>query len=166
MRSVGSLSDVFIRNWTLKLSAFGVALLLWVAVRAESENVQEIAGVPVQVEVADPRWALLGQATPTSVTVRFGGPSRELIAMALNRPSVVIPLDEIASEDTVVLIQPSWVRTQATGVTADDIQPSSVRLAFEPVDRRTFTPALHLTGELPRLLAFAARPEVDPGWSG
>jgi len=50
---VGYLSGFFSRNWTLKLSAFGIALLLWVAVRAEAPNRQELTGVPVRVELAD-----------------------------------------------------------------------------------------------------------------
>ncbi|MSR22210.1 MAG: hypothetical protein EXR92_01500 [Gemmatimonadetes bacterium] len=128
---MGSLSGLLIRNWKLKFSAFGVALLLWVAVRAESPNRQEIAGVPVQVDIGDPAWALVDGPVPASVTVRFSGPSRELMSIAFDQPAVVIPLEEIASGDTIVLLRTSWVRVQDhQGVVAEDIQPSSVRLTF------------------------------------
>ena len=53
---MGSLSGFFSRNLTLKLAAFGVALLLWVAVRAETPSIQDFPGVPVQVAVSDPMW--------------------------------------------------------------------------------------------------------------
>ena len=43
---VTSLSGLFSRNWFLKLSAFVVALLLWIAVRAEAPSRQELFGIP------------------------------------------------------------------------------------------------------------------------
>lgn len=160
---MGSLSGFFTRNWTLKLSAFGIALLLWVAVRAEAPNRQELPGVPVTVELSDPQWALVGDPTPTTVTVRFGGPSRELIRMALERPTVVIPIEEVHSGDTIVLLRPSWVRVQdRQGVIAEDIQPSSVRLTMEPVDRTTLPASPRWEGRLPDHLAFAELPIMDP----
>jgi len=160
---VGYLSGFFSRNWTLKLSAFGIALLLWVAVRAEAPNRQELTGVPVRVELADPQWALVGDPTPTTVTVRFGGPSRELIRLALERPTVVIPLEEVMSGDTVVLLRNAWVRLQdRPGVIAEDIQPSSVRLTLEPVERADLPPAPRWEGDLPDHLAFTALPVIEP----
>ena len=160
---MGYLSGFFSRNWTLKLSAFGIALLLWVAVRAEAPNRQELTGVPVRVELADPQWALVGDPTPTTVTVRFGGPSRELIRMALERPTVVIPLDEVMSGDTVVLLRNAWVRLQdRPGVIAEDIQPSSVRLTLEPVERADLPPSPRWEGQLPDHLAFTSLPVIEP----
>jgi YbbR domain-containing protein len=160
---VGVLSGFLSRNWTLKLSAFGIALLLWVAVRAEAPNRQELEGVPVRVELSDPEWALVGDPTPTTVTVRFGGPSRELMRMALDRPSVVIPMDEVASGDTIVLLRNSWVRVQdRPGVIAEDIQPSSVRLVLEPVERVNLPLVMNLQGSLPGDLALSAAPVTDP----
>jgi len=160
---VGALSGFLSRNWTLKLSAFGIALLLWVAVRAEAPNRQELEGVPVRVELSDPEWALVGDPTPTTVTVRFGGPSRELMRMALDRPSVVIPMDEVASGDTIVLLRNAWVRVQdRPGVIAEDIQPSSVRLVLEPVERVNLPLVMNLQGSLPGDLALSAAPVTDP----
>ena len=133
---MGSPSGFLIRNWTLKLSAFGFALLLWVVVRAESPNRQEISGGAVQVMVGDSAWALVSEPIPASVTVRFGGPSRQLISMAFDRPTVVIPLEEVAQADTVVQLSTAWVQIgDRQGVVAEDIQPSSVRLTLEPVER-------------------------------
>ncbi len=160
---MGSPSGFLIRNWTLKLSAFGFALLLWVAVRAESPNRQEISGVAVQVMVGDSAWALVSEPIPPSVTVRFGGPSRQLISMAFDRPTVLIPLEEVAQGDTVVQLSTAWVQIgDRQGVVAEDIQPSSVRLTLEPVERRTLAPTLDLRGELPGRLALSAPPIVEP----
>jgi len=158
-----SLSGLFTRNWSLKVSAFGIALLLWVAVRAEAPNLQELPGVPVRVDLLDPQWALVGDPTPTTVTVRFGGPSRELIGMALDRPAIVIPLEAVAAGDTVVVLRTSWVRVQdRPDVTAEDIQPSSVRISLERVERADLPAAPRWEGALPDHLAFAAPPRLEP----
>jgi YbbR domain-containing protein len=161
---VGPLSGFFTRNWTLKLSALGLALLLWIAVRVEAPNRQEVSGVPVRVDLADPGWALTDPPNPTTVQVRFGGPSRELLRMAVDRPSLVIPLDQVASGDTTVVLRNQWVRVQdRAGVVVESIQPPMVRLALEPVERMALPPALRLTGELPAGLALSAPPVATPG---
>lgn len=158
-----SISGFFSRNLTLKLSAFGVALLLWVAVRAEAPSREDFPDVPVQIDVIDPRWAVVGEPDPATVTVRFGGPSRALIGMALARPSVVIPLEAVASADTTVRLINSWVRIQdRNGVIVEGIQPSAVRVTLEPVESVSLPPAPRLDGELPEEFAMAASPTVDP----
>lgn len=160
---MGSISGFFSRNLTLKLSAFGVALLLWVAVRAEAPSREDFPEVPVQVDVIDPDWAVVGDPDPASVTVRFGGPSRALIGMALARPTVVIPLEGVANADTTVRLVTSWVRIQdRPGVIVEGIQPSAVRVRLEPVESVLLPPALRLEGELPEEFAMAAPPAVDP----
>ncbi len=160
---MGSLSGFFSRNWTLKLSAFGVALLLWVAVQAEAPSRQELRDIAVRVDVADPEWALVGEPMPSAVTVRLGGPSRELFGMAVDRPTIVIPLEIVSSGDTAVSLSNSWVRVQdRPGVIVEDIQPSFVQLTLEPMERVTLPAAPRIEGELPIELAMAGRPEIDP----
>lgn len=148
------------RNWTLKLSAFGIALLLWVAVRAEAPTRQTVPNVPVRVTLADPEWALVGNPSPSEVMVRFAGPSRELLRMAVDRPTILIPLSEVGSEDTTVVLRPEWVRLQDPEMVVEEIQPSSVTLSLEPIQRLDLPPALRLEGSLPRGLALSAEPTV------
>lgn len=149
------------RNWTLKLSAFGIALLLWISVRVEAPSRQTVPNVPVRVTLADPEWALLGNPSPAEVMVRFGGPSRELLRMAVDRPTILIPLNQVVSEDTTVVIRPEWVRVQdRPNVVVEEIQPSSVALSLEPIVRLDLPPALRLEGELPDGLALRSEPTV------
>ena len=160
---MGFLSGFFSRNWTLKLSAFGVALLLWVAMRAEAPSRQELRDIPVRVNVGDSQWAVVGDPTPATVTIRLGGPSRELLGMAVDRPTVVIPLDVVTSTDTAVSLSNSWVRvSERPGVVVEDIQPASVQLTLEPVERVTLPVAIRIEGELPADLAMAGTPEAFP----
>lgn len=161
---MGPLSGMFTRNWTLKLSALGLALLLWISVRVEAPNRQELSGVPVRVDLADPGWALTDPPTPATVQVRFGGPSRELFRMAMDRPTLVIPMDQVATGDTTVVLRTQWVRVQdRAGVVVENIQPPTVRLVLEPIERIALPPALRLEGELPAGLALSAPPLPRPG---
>jgi YbbR domain-containing protein len=160
---VRALPGVLTRNWTLKLSAFGIALLLWVSVRVEAPSRQTVSGVPIRVNLADPQWALVDDPSPSSVVVRFGGPSRELLRMAVDRPSLVIPMDQVGSSDTTVVLRNEWIRLQdRPNVVVEEIQPSSVALTLEPIQRVELPLAVRLNGELPSGLALTRRPEVIP----
>jgi YbbR domain-containing protein len=160
---VRSLSGLIGHNWTLKASALGIALLLWVAVRVDAPSRHELTNVPVRVDLQDPQWALLGEPTPSTVMVRLSGSSGELIRIVGERPSVVIPLDDIASADTTVLLRTQWLRVQDRGgVVVEGIQPATVHLTVEPVERLSIPLAPRMIGALPGRLALAQRPQEVP----
>lgn len=157
------LSRLLTHNWSLKLAAFALAMLLWTSVRVEAPNRQTLPDVPVRVELTDPQWALVSAPLPASVEVRFAGPSRELFRMAMDRPAIVIPVDQVEAGDTAIILRPQWVRIgDRPGVTVEDIQPSSVRLQFEGIERATLPVRARLTGELPPGLALAEPIVPDP----
>jgi YbbR domain-containing protein len=150
-------------NWTLKLAALGLAILLWTSVRVDTDNRQGLPGVPVRIDLTDPRWAVLGDPMPTNVEVRFTGPTRELFRMALDRPSLLVPIDEVTSPDTTILLRTQWVRIQdRPGVVVEDILPSSIRLAFEPIQTATVPLEPRVAGQLPEALALSAPISVAP----
>ena len=158
------LSRLVSRNWTLKLSALGLALLLWISVRVETPDRHDLPEIPVRVELTDPDWVLAGGPNPGSVSVRFNGPARELIRMAMDRPNVVIPVSQVHREDTTVALQSQWVRVQdRPGVVVEEIQPASIQLAFEAIQRITLPLTVRTTGTLPEGLALAGTPVLDPG---
>lgn len=157
------LSRLLARNWTLKVSAFALALLLWTSVRVEAPNAQVLREVPIRVDLADPGWALSGEPDPIIASVRLWGPSRELIRIAGERPSIVIPLDQVLAADTTVVLRDAWVRIQdRRGVRVDDIEPATVRLSFEPLERVALPVAVRTEGELAEGLALAAQPVASP----
>ncbi len=160
---MSALPGFLTRNWTLKLSAFGIALLLWVSVRVEAPTRQTVSGVPVRVDLADPQWTLAEEPSPTTVVVRFAGPSRDILSMAVDRPSIVVPLDEVSSADTSVVLRNHWVRVpDRPNVVVEDIQPSSVRLRLEAIQRVDLPVAVRLEGQLPEGLAMVDAPRVTP----
>jgi YbbR domain-containing protein len=157
--SVAGIQRAFTRNWTLKVSALGVAVLLWFSVRFEARNQQEISNVAVRVDLSDPDWVVGAGAEPQSVAVRFRGPALELLRLSSDRPVVVVPVTDVTGSDSTFVIQPGWVRFgERPGVVVEGINPASVTFRFEPVARVTLPGALGLTGELPEGLALAAAP--------
>jgi hypothetical protein len=160
---VPALPGFLTRNWFLKLSAFGIALLLWFAVQVETHSSRQDTTVPVQVDVQDPGWAILEDPLPLSVTVRFAGPFREIVRLGSDRPSIVIPMNQVTAGDTVVILRPQWVRVQdRPGVTVEDIQPPTVRLRLEPIVRLDLPPRVQVENELPSAWAIAGPPVVMP----
>ena len=155
--------SLFVRNGLLKLAALAVAVLLWLLLRVEDANRQEISDIPIEVELLDPGWAMVGNPLPAAIQVRFSGPSRELVRMAMERPVAVVPVEEIPSEDTTVAIRNEWIRTQErSGVVVEDVEPRNVRLTFEPVERLTVPVAARTQGVLPAHLAFSGEPQPTP----
>lgn len=132
------LASRFARNGWLKLAALALAIMLWTAVRVESPLRQNVTNVPVQVDVIDTDWALSGDPVPATVEVRVNGTTRDLLRLANDRPRVMIPIEEVAGSDSSLAIRREWVRfSEGAGVQVEDVQPGSVRLTFERVDRVT-----------------------------
>lgn len=155
--------ELLTRNWTLKLAALGIAVLLWTAVRVEAPDRQPLPDVPVRVQLDDPSYALAEEPSPATVQLRLGGPARALFQLALDPPSLVIPVDQVHTPDTTITLRRDWVRLQdRPGVVVEDIQPASVRLVFEPLDNAAVPLVATTTGRLSDDLALATRPSVNP----
>jgi YbbR domain-containing protein len=151
------------RNWQLKLSAFAMAVLLWTVPRFEGQSSRELQDIPVRIQLNDPEWDLVQDPSPDVVTVTLSGPARELMALGVDRPPVLIPIDEVTSGDTTVLLRTSWFRGAArTGVLVEDLRPAAVSLVFEKIEQRPIPLSISLTGELPQGVSMAGRPQVDP----
>lgn len=151
------------RNWKLKLSAVGLALLLWTSLRVEALDRQMLPSVPVRVQLNDPQWAISGDPQPASVEVHFSGPARELFSLYLERPTVTIPLDAVASPDTAVLLRPEWVRLpNRPSITVEEIRPRQVSLSFEPITQGVAPVAIRTQGSLPQEVELTEPLGVDP----
>ena len=150
-------SGFFTRNLTLKVSAFAVALLLWLSVQWEAPGRFQFEDVPVRVDLSDPNWVLMGDPDPAVVRVSLQGAAGDL--SRTGRPTVVVPMDEITSTDTTVVLRSQWVRVQdRPGVGVEDIQPATVQFTFEPVERLTIPLAFAVENEPPEGLALAGPP--------
>jgi len=101
---------MFRRNWRLKIAAFLLAVLLWATIRVGAVSQQDLPDVHVRVENDDPNWVTRGTPSPSTVQLGLTGPARDLFRVAVDRPVVVVPIDRVLSEDTVIILRTEWVR--------------------------------------------------------
>ena len=151
------------KNWQLKLSAVAMAVLLWTVPRFEAQSSRAVGDIPVRIELNDPHWALVGEPSPATVTVTLSGPARELMALSVDRPPVLVPIDDVSSGDTTVLLRHAWFRGSAReGVVVEDLLPRAVSLTFEEIRQRPLPLATSYSGALPQGLSLAGPPTLDP----
>jgi hypothetical protein len=124
-------------RWKLKLTALALAILLWVVVSAEQVTTQWIS-VRVDPVVSDPGYVLVDGPDPAIVQVRFRGPGRELWELALDQPSLVLPVRSVGNARNFAL-DPAMVRYPegVRGVEASDVRPALVRLDLQRQVART-----------------------------
>ncbi|MEZ4422201.1 MAG: hypothetical protein R3E98_02215 [Gemmatimonadota bacterium] len=150
------LQAFFARNNALKVAALALALLLWAAVRIDSPGERTLEDVPVQVTLNDRDWAVRAPL-PGPVSIHVDGLNRDLLRLGTVRPSITIEIDDVSGSDTTVVIERDWVRLGARAVgTVVDVQPSAVRLSFEPVETRSVPMVVRALGAPPAGLALAA----------
>lgn len=151
-------------SWELKLTALGLALLLWAAVRSEDTTRFTMSAVPVDVRLADDDWVTAGAVQPQTVRVDFRGPVRELVRLAFAEATLVVPVEDV--EDTVELYrpQPEWLEYDGRfeNLRVDEIEPAVVRLAFEPIVRRNVPVVVQLGSALKATTRLAAPPQALP----
>ena len=162
--TVGVLPRVLARNWRLKLAAVGMAVFLWALVRVEGPTLQSIS-VPVRVQLLDSDFMLVDGPAPAFVNVRFAGPVREIIRLALDGgTAVVVPISNVTDTEMVVVLQPGWLLVEGyPGVQVEDFVPSTVHLHLEQIETATIALRLITTGELPSRLALTRAMSLQPG---
>jgi hypothetical protein len=128
-------ADLLTYNWRLKLAALGLAMLIWAVVSSEQVTSQWI---PVRVDpvVRDPEYVLGGPTEPGEVRVQFTGPGRELWELALDRPTLVLPLSAVG-ERRAFPVDPSMLRIPSgLSVRVQDIRPAVVRVDLQRLASR------------------------------
>ena len=142
------LPRIFTKNWQLKISAVGMAVLLWTVPRFEEQSSQILEDIPVRVDLTDPGWALVGDPSPAVVSVTLSGPARDLFALGLDRPPVLVPIGEVVSGDTTVVLGTSWFSFSGRdGVVVEGLSPRAVTLSFEEIQGHRVAFLAPLSGE-------------------
>jgi YbbR domain-containing protein len=151
-------------NWTLKLTALALAFLLWSVVKAEAPTRVTIPEVPVRVVLRDADWVLATPPAPATVSVVFSGPVRELVRLAVQRPELVLTVDQVREPSEIHVLRTAWVTMQAgmDNTRADDVLPSTVRVEFDRIMARMVPLSVTLVGSLPEGLELSAPIRLDP----
>ena len=154
--------DWLTNDLLLKVTALGLAFLLWTLVK--TDNQVPIGEIPIQVLNRDPGWVLVRPPEPALVQVTFSGPVRELIRVAAERPTIIVPIDDVSDTLEVVLLHTNYVvlNSALSNTRVDDIRPAAVRLTFDRVMTRTIPLAARLIGAPAPGMALAGPPIIDP----
>ncbi len=158
------LVELVMHNWTIKLAALLLAVLLWTVVKSEETTRVPVENVPIEVVMRDPAWELAAPPAPASATVVFNGPLRELVRLAAARPRVVIPVDEVTDSVEVRQLRTGWVQLEGdmSQTNIEDIRPGAVLLTFERLTTRVLPVRVRTRGALPPGLELAAPIRTEP----
>jgi len=132
------------RNWKLKSLAFALAVLLWIVVSAEQVTSNWL-WVPLEVQVTDPDFRVIGNDLPREVQVRFTGPGRDLLDLALRKPPLRLTVSEVEDIVETRSLDPRMVQIPG-------------QLAVSPLDVRPGAIRIHYTRVLTRMLP--VRPQI------
>jgi hypothetical protein len=154
---------VLLHNWHLKLTALGLAILLWALVQTEPVSEETLAAVPVTIEVLDSAWTIARAPSPATVTLTLGGPAREIIRLAREGPILRVPVSAVGARDSVIALQTDWVDVgQRSGVTVESVSPRTITVTFEPAVARNLRLWAPLRGRLPADLALSSPLAFSP----
>lgn len=151
-------------NWALKLAALLLAILLWTVVKSGELSRVRLDDVPIEVVLQDPGWTLAAPPAPSTASVVFAGPWRELVRLGVNQPRVIVVVDEVRDSMELRSLSTSWVQLDGAlhRTRTEDIQPSSVLLTFERMRTRLVPVSVRTTGTLPEGLELAGPLRIDP----
>lgn len=162
--TVSSFPGILLRNWRLKITALALAVLLWVTMRLTDDRIDrlDISSVEVRVEHVHRDWFLRQAPSPPTVEMSVTGPLGDILRVAMSRPTIVIRVDSVLREDSVLTLSPDWVTdVDRSSVSIENFRPSSVRLLFERNKEEEIPVTVRLTGELPDSLALVSEPRAN-----
>jgi hypothetical protein len=148
-------------HWPLKLASLALAVLLWALVSAEQVTMHWIP-VRVEADVRDPHYVLTAGPGPREVRVLFAGPGRLLWQLALNRPTLVLPVRD--EERTGYALGAEMIRLPegVRGVVVREIRPAVVRLEVQRLATRELPVRVRYDHRSLAGLVIRGTPEVLP----
>lgn len=149
-------------NWKLKTLAFALAVLLWVVVTADQPTTGWF-DVPLEIAVTDPNYRLDGGAIPEEVQVRFAGPGRDLLDLALRRPTLRLTVNDVEEEVEARALDPRMVQLSGqVAVNALDVRPSAIQLEFTRIASRTVPVRIRAAADLGEEWAIVDTLQTEP----
>lgn len=163
---LGRVIRLVTENWALKLAAVALAILLWAGVRAGTPKRTVFRNVPVEVDLRDPDWQLLGEPDPPAVSITVTGPTGELMTLAADPPRIVLPVESVTDSVETQVVPPQWIRVPRglDRTRIEGLQPDTIRLRYERLESRVVPVHVATRGDLADgfalALPIATRPPV------
>lgn len=144
-RIIRALTD----NWALKLAALALAILLWMAVRADDPEAATFRNVPVNVDLRDPGWRLV-DVEPPAVHVTVLGPTSELLTLAGDPPRIVLPVERVTDSVETQVVPVQWVQLPRplTRARVIALRPDTIQLRYERLATRSLPARVRFQGEV------------------
>jgi hypothetical protein len=135
-------------NWKLKLLALALAVLLWVVVSADQVTSNWIP-VPLRIQVADPAYRLIESSAPREVEVRFTGPGRDFLDLAIRRSPLTLSIADVSDTSQAYRLEPGMVQVpNQLSVNPQDVRPATVALRFLRLEDRLVPVSVPVRNEL------------------
>ena len=130
------LHKVFVEDWSLKLLALTIAIVLWVAVTGVNKPVTIRTGVPLNI--IRPDDLEISNDPPRSVDVLLSGTQNRLERINFLNLVATVNLGDFASGERVVRLSQDRVEINLPeGVKIESFQPSTITVRLEPrIERR------------------------------
>lgn len=157
------LLDTLSNDLLLKLTALGLAFLLWVTLD-ETDDQVSIDSVPVEIVSQDAGWIMVGDPEPATVRVVFSGPVRELFRVAAERPTITVPVTQVSDTSEVIVLRPGWVSlaSDLRNTRVDEFRPGAVRITFDRLASRPIPVAVAVIGRPEFGFELAGPIELEP----
>jgi hypothetical protein len=107
---------------------------------------------------------LASDPQPASVGVVFTGPVRELLRVAVEKPSIIIPIDDVNDSTEVHILRTNFVSLSngLNNTRVEEFRPNTVRLRFDRVTTRLLPLAIRVTGTPVEGFEQTGPPVIEP----
>jgi len=149
--------EYILENWSLKLTALLLALMLWMIVRSEPGLERVIRGVPLEIQL--PRHMEITKEEPTSVEVTVRGAALSDLILSQPVPTTcLIDLSGAAEGEHVITLTPENVRiSKGSGIEVIQVNPARVTMMLERTVSKEVPITVPVRGELARGFEIYAR---------
>lgn len=142
------LKEFLLENWSLKLTALLLALILWLFIRGEP-GPERVVAIPLEVQL--PRQMEITNPRPASVEVTLRGAAFSNILFNQPLPTCIIDLSDAKEGEHVITLTPENVRTpKGSGIEVLQVSPIRVALVLERTISEEVPIAVKLRGEPPK----------------
>jgi YbbR domain-containing protein len=140
------LRKIFVEDWSLKLLALAITLVLWVAVTGENKPVT--IRTAVQLTFIRPNDLDISNDPPKSVDVLLTGSRSKLNSISLLNLVATVDVSANRAGERVVRLSTDRVRIELPeGVKIESFQPSTIPIRLEPRVERQLEVEVRLEGK-------------------
>jgi hypothetical protein len=159
-RALSKLGDRLVDNWPIKLTALGLAAIVWAAVAAEEPTTQL---VPIRLEVHPPEERSIVGSLP-NVQALVQGTARELIKLYAAPPTIEATLPDTITGATYQLAFSigDIEGLEGAAVSVQQIEPRTITIVLDEISRRTVPVVHRVTIEPDSGYVLIGRPRVAP----